>query len=635
MIGLQTSTRSTEDRPETDDSHSTKSVLSMVRALAEARRLPTYEPILPLILSLRGKPYTLNEHFQFSPLFRTRRPKNTIYVCGRQVGKSFGLASSNIAVSAATPHFTSLYIAPLFEQTRKFSSLVVQPFIHESPVRNLWMGTNTVDSVLQRTFRNGARMLYSFANVDAGRVRGTSGVNLCEFDEADDIEPTVVPIIQETMAADKFYEMSLFAGTPKATDGPLMRQYEKSSQAEWWIPCTHCTTNGKPTWNICCSEYHLEKMLGPLRYDISPTNPALICYKCRKPVHSDLGHWEHRYRDRRWNYAGYHIPQPIIPLHYGYVNKWAALLSKQQNRSASQFANEVLGEARDSGHKLLSATELKSACSLPWKNIPDEPDPRVFERLKEYKTRVLAVDWGGGGEDGISYTVFALIGFLPDGSIEIPWGKRFLGTDHIGEAHEAMRWFTKLRCDMFTHDYGGAGTLRETFLIQAGMPLARNMPIQYTGSSRQDLLVPIPASETNHRAHWRLDKTRALHYTIAAIRLGRIRFFQHDRVDNDNIGLVEDFLQLVEHRTKLEIAGGDMYRIQSNGRGPDDFAQAVNIGVMATWYHNDAWPNFAQEASMQLTLAQMQAIGSPEFGWEQLGPDERYDDVHSWRDQDY
>lgn len=611
------------DQPEADPIDPLR-IVSRLREIVDARLMPSVEPLLPLLLSLKGKPYSLEEHFPFSPLFRTRRPQDTVWVCGRQIGKSQQMAGDSIVTSAIVPHFTTLYVAPLFEQTRRFSTLVVRPLIHESPVKSLWLGTNVESSVLQRTFKNGSRMMFSFAMTDAGRIRGLSA-NRILFDESDDIDPSVVPVILDTMSADKEYEMATYSGTPKATDGPLSRKYETSSQAEWWIPCQHCTTGGVRTWNICSSDHHLGKMLGPLRHDISPTNPALICYKCRKPVYSWLGHWRHRFPDRRWRCAGYHIPQAIVPLHYGQINKWATLLGKRENRTPAQFANEVLGEPLDSGQKLLSGIDLRRACSLPWKNNPDNPDPQVLAKLASYRSRVLAIDWGGGGASGVSFTVFALLGFCADGTIEVAWAKRYLGTDHIDEAREAVRWYTKFQCDMLVHDYTGAGVLRDTMMVQAGLPLSRNMPIQYVASSQQDLLIAIQPTEFHRRLHWRLDKTRSLHYTIAAIRLGKIKFFQFDYTDVDNPGLIEDFTRLIEHRTALEVAGGNVYRIQSNGRGPDDFAQAINIGAACTWQHNDAWPNFAAAASLELNEKQRQEIGGYDYDWNNVDFDQRLD----------
>jgi len=596
-------------------------VFSAVREMVGRKQLPTIEPLLPILLNIRGKPFNLDGQFHFSPLFRTRRPQRVLLTVGRQIGKSTVNGADCVTLAGIIPHFSTLCITPLYEQIRRFSTLVVRPFVMESPLRDLWLGTNVESSVLQRTFKNGSKIMFSFASIDAGRVRGLS-VNRCSIDEVDDVEIGLIDIILETMSADRVYAMEFYAGTPKATDGTQAKLQSQTSQAEWWIPCMHCTTNGHRTWNIPSTEYHIYRMIGKLRNDISPERPGVVCYKCEQPLYPRMGHWEHRYPEKRWDFAGYHIPQPIVPLHYDNVKKWAELLRKQRTRSASVFANEVLAEPRDAGARLLTQRDLMNACQLPWANNPDNPPPELMAKLSKYRTRVLAIDWGGGGakmpgktEASVSYTVFALLGFCADGSIEVGWAKMLLGIDHIAEAHEAARWFRYFDCHVVTHDYTGAGTVRETLLKQAGLPQNRDMPIQYVASGHQNLLVQVPTTETHVRPHWRLDKTRSLHYTIAMIRLGMLKFFKYDNVDSDSPGLVDHFMRLVEHRSPLEI-GSSYYSIRSNTSGPDDFAQAVNIGCVCTWEINDAYPDFANASALVLPQDVLAQIGNIDYGWE-------------------
>ena len=589
-------------------------VLNGVRRIAENKQLPTIEPLLPCLLSMKGKPFTLADHFHVAPLFRTRRPKRLVLNFARQIGKSTSIGADTVTLCGLKPHFTTLCVTPLYEQIRRFSTLVVRPFILDSPLRDMWLGTNIESSVLQRTFRNGSKIMFSFASTDAGRIRGLS-VNRCCIDEADDVDKSLIDIILETMSADTMYGMELYGGTPKTTDGTQSWLWNRSSQAEWWIPCQHCTTGGHRTWNIPSIDYHLYQMIGPMRNDISRENPGVICYKCRKPLYPQMGHWVHRHPERRWDFSGYHVPQPIVPLHYAHPGKWSELLLKQRTRASAVFANEVLAEPQDAGQRLITKRELVNACSLPWENNPEQPPAELMARLSQYRTRVLAIDWGGGGEKQISMTVFALLGFTSDGKIEVGWAKMFNGVDHIAEAREAARWFKYFNCHVVTHDYTGAGTVRETLLKQAGLPVSKDMPIQYVTSGSQDLLVPVPASNTHRRAHWRVDKTRSLNYTITAIRLGVLKFFKYDNLSEEFPGLVDHFMRLVEHRSAIEM-GGSYYSIRSNTSGPDDFAQAVNLGCVCTWDINDAYPNFADASQLILPEEILAQVGNIEHGWE-------------------
>jgi hypothetical protein len=294
------------------------------------------------------------------------------------------------------------------------------------------------------------------------------------------------------------------------------------------------------------------------------------------------------------------VPQIILPLHFSDAEKWSTILLKREgfgNMTQAQFYNEVMGESIDTGQKLISETELRAACLLPWEN-KKEPVPECTENLKDYRHRILAVDWGGGGEEGISFTVIAVLGFRNDGSIDVLWAKRLLiGGDHLAEAVECMKWSNYFQCDFVAHDYTGAGTVRETVMVQAGFNLDRVMAMRLVRSATQDLLVYKAPTPINHRAHYSLDKTRSLLYTCQAIKLKQIRFFHYDWVSQDSPGIVSDFLALTENKTDSRL-GGDIYTITRNTLLTDDFAQAVNIGAAAAWHITQSWPNFAQLAGV-------------------------------------
>jgi len=588
--------------------------LFAMRRLSELGAIQTLEALLPLTLTIQGKPYSLHDHFPFSPIFRTRMPKHLLFKTGRQVSKSTSLASHGVLLSNCLPFFRTLYVTPLYEQIRRFSNNYVRPFIDRSPIKTLWSGTSTENSVLQRSFKNLSTMLFSFALLDADRVRGISADKIA-IDEVQDFDPDHIPIIKESLSHSDWSLMQ-FAGTPKSLDNPIEGLWRQSSQAEWVIPCYN---GGCRQWNIPSMEFHLDAMIGPLHDFISEKTPATVCWKCRKPIHPRHGHWLHRYQNRRWDFAGYHIPQIIMPLHFAKRNKWAELLAKQQgwgNTPINVFYNEVLGESVDAGQKLVSETELRAAAILPWKNRPNQPDVEMIKRLSHYKTRVLAVDWGGGGKEGVSFTALALLGFTNDGKIDVLWGKRLVASqEHLREAAECLHWLRAFRCHFLAHDYTGAGTVRETVLVQAGFDLDRVLPFQYCRSASRGLIKHVPATPVHNRDHFMLDKTRSLLYTFQAVKLGLLRFYQYDFVNDDDKGLISDFLALVEEKTESRLAG-DIYTITRNPMLTDDFAQAVNIGCSAIWYVNDAWPNFAAAANIaKISSAQIMAAGSRDYGW--------------------
>ena len=506
---------------------------------------------------------------------------------------STSLAAHGVVFSNAVPFFKTLYITPRFEQIRRFSNNYVRPFVDLSPIKSQWSGTSTENSVLQRSFKNNSMMLFSFALLDADRVRGVSADRVC-IDEVQDMDPDHIPIIQETMSYSR-WGTSYYTGTPKTLDNLIYGLYKRSSQAEWFIPCESCKH-----WNIPALEHDLDAMIGDYNIHISEKQPGTVCAKCRKPVNPRHGRWVHRFPDRRWQFAGYHVPQLILPLHFADPEKWSTLLLKREgygNMTQAQFYNEVMGESVDTGQKLVSETDLKAACILEWEN-KKEPAPVCFKNLSSYTHRILAIDWGGGGEAGISFTVLSVMGFRPDGTIDVIWAKRLLiGGDHLAEAVECMKWSNLFNCDFVAHDYTGAGTVRETVMVQAGFNLDRVMAMRLVRSAAQDLLVYKPPTEINHRAHYSLDKTRSLLYTCQAIKLKQVRFFQYDRISQEMPGLISDFLALVENKADSRTSS-DIYTITRNVLLTDDFAQAVNLGCAALWHINNAWPNFAAIAGV-------------------------------------
>jgi hypothetical protein len=581
-----------------------------INDLIHAGKVPTLEPLLPLMFTLNGQSYTLKEHFPMSPLFKTMMAKRTLFRTGRQVSKSTSISSHGILLSNVVPYFRTFFITPLYEQIRRFSNNYVRPFIATSPIRSLLVDTRCEQSVLQRSFRNGSVMLFSFALLDASRTRGVSS-DYNRYDEVQDMDPDHLPIIDAAMSHSK-YELRSYTGTPKTLDNPIEGLWHRSSRAEWVIPCFACGFD-----NIPSIEYHLDGMVGPLRDDICEERPGVVCHKCRRPINPRAGHWWHRHPERRHEFAGYHLPQIILPLHYARYDKWAEILRTQANEPPHIFYNEIMGEAVDSGQKLITETELRAAATLPWSNNPDDPSPDMLRRLAGYPLRVLAIDWGGGGADGVSFTALALLCITPSNKIEVVWGKRLVTSqDHMKEAKECLYWLKKFNCQLVAHDYTGAGVVRETVMVQAGFDISRIMAIEYVRAAASNLIKFVPATPLHNRDHYRLDKTRSLLYVMQAIKTGLLSFYKQDIDDRSHSGLMRDFLALIEEKTTSRVAG-DIYVITRNPMLTDDFAQAVNIGAAALWHARNAWPNFAAAANVaKISTALEQAAGSREYGWE-------------------
>ena len=89
--------------------------ISSFRKLVTTGFMPTFVPLLPLLLNLDGKPYSLDDHFPFESIFRTFLPQKTLLKTARQVSKSTSLASKNLIVANAIEYFKILFVTPLYE----------------------------------------------------------------------------------------------------------------------------------------------------------------------------------------------------------------------------------------------------------------------------------------------------------------------------------------------------------------------------------------------------------------------------------------------------------------------------------------------------------------------------------------
>ena len=423
-----------------------------------------------------------------------------------------------------------------------------------------------------------------------------------------DIDSSLLSVILETMSASK-HRYQMYTGTPRGLDNTIEGLWHKSSRAEWCIPCPRCKKLNVPRIG-----YDLEKMLGPSHPGVGPLtltadqkkrgirvgSPGIVCAKCDHWLDTRAGSWVHEHPDRRWTFAGYHIPQCVMPMHCEDRVKWAELISKRSgggNTTVAQFYNDVLGEGYDVGSRLVTKTDLQAAAVLPW---PNELAAAVAHRY-EYDVVVMGVDWGGGGEDEVSFTTAAVVGLRADGTADVLYGERLLTpNDHLAEAARILQLFRLFTCDLISHDYNGAGNTRETILCQAGVPEDKFVPFVYRPSARAGIVVYKPPTDIHPRAYWQLDKTRAITLVCQSIRLGMIRTYQYDYQDDDRAGLLHDFLALIEHKTTTS-RGPELYMIQRNPSMSDDFAHAVTFAVCCLWHREHKWPNLASVAHLRLT----------------------------------
>lgn len=562
------------------------SLVGALSTLYNAGKLESLVPALPLLLKLKGKPFSLKRHFAMEPLFSLKPPRSVVYKSARQISKSTSLAAQRAIYAALIPYFSSLYVAPRFEQSRRFSNNYVRPFLSESPLGQVMLNPAAEQSVLQRTFKNYSTLHFSFAFLDADRTRGISA-DSASFDEVQDIDADFIPIITETLSASD-YDLRQYAGTPKTMDNTLQLLWEESSQAEWITRCDGCNH-----WNIASVDYDLLAM-------IQKQGPS--CAKCGKLVHPETGHWEHRHPERMSSFEGRHVPQIIMPMHYevnpqtGTKDKWRQLFIAKETMDKTKLYNEKLGESCDSRVSTLTRTDLKNASSLPRSNNLKE----ALAVMDKYHERTIGIDWGGNGEKGVSYTALAVMGHRADGSSDLLYGERFTDLSDPGEeARRILKYFYAFRCSLLGHDFGGAGAIRETLLLQAGIPMAQIFPASYVRATSAAMVTFHPPTAFTARYYYTVDKARSIMLICQLIKHQAIRFPKFDTWEK----LGEDMLALVEDHYDLP-SGSSVYLITRKAGKPDDFVHAVNYAELCYWHSQGKFPQLAEKLGISLTPKQ-------------------------------
>ena len=579
--------------PQTGGPLLTTDVESVV-SLAQSGAIDNYSVLLPMLLQLRNRPFSLHKHIQFEPMFRiTDVPQRQIFVCGRQVGKSTCLAARQVLRLATNPYRSLLYVAPLFDQTRRFSNNYVRPFLEYGPLHDILLKKadgSAVDSnnVLQRTMGNESTLHLEYCgDPGADRVRGIP-TDYLDLDELQDLAWEALPVLGETLSASDL-ALQTFTGTAKGTSSAIYTLQTQSSMAEWAIRCD-CGE-----WNIACLECGLDDMV---------QKHGLACRKCMRLLNTRMGVWVHRYPDRRSTFDGRHIPQPILPLHCENPRKWYMLYhDKKMKYPRPKYLNEVLGETCDVGTSLITRTQIRAVCTLPW----GHEDRGSLAHLGNYPVVTMGIDWGLGAggqvkrrrgvlvveEGSPSFTVPVICGFrYGQLDADLLYARRMpVGIEPHEEVKQLLDLARQYQVKIIAHDFGGAGALRESMLLQAGFPADALMPMSYTGNTAQAIVRYMEPTDISVRRYWGVDKSRSLSLLILAIKAGMIRFSQWSESD-DNI--VEDLLALYEDWQERD-SGSAILRIRRDPRRTDDFCHGLNMACVAHWHSIQAYPDLADK----------------------------------------
>lgn len=545
-------------------------IFKELKELYRTRQAQSLIPFLPLF-SIHGKPMTLNKHYVMEPLFKLDQPKRLVLLCGRQEGKSMSLATQSILQTASMPHFHTLFIQPRCDQIEYFADTYITPMINN--FSGGLLDQSRKNNMLQKSFYNGSDMYFSYAFLDAERIRGKSYIAKVVLDEYADIFPDTPEIAGECMSAHEEFGFFIFSGTPKTADNPLSLRWEESSQAEWLVKCPKCNYD-----NIPNLKNDALKMIGK-------TGP--ICAKCGKPLDVSTGFYYHNVPAKKNSYAGYHIPQIIHPIHATNPNKWKDLLEKQNNWKPAKFMNEVLGEPCDEAVSPLTEADIRAA-SNKYSNVLAE----AAELRRQYDAVVMGVDWSGFGAENVSTTALAIVGVRPGTDVvDTLYIERLKSnTNPEEEARILMDYSHIFNITYLAHDFTGAGMIREATMVQKGFTNAQIIPFQLVFAPANKNVISYYHPATGGRECWNIDKTRSLMLLFELIKRRKVTLPDWSKCKD----ILSDLLAIIQE-TRETPRGSEFTIMLKKPKLTDDFAHALNFACSAIWHIKGVYPSLAED----------------------------------------
>lgn len=505
---------------------------------------------LPSLFKLRGKPFSLENHPQFKPMYDNEYVHDTLFICGRQLGKSLNLSRSSVLDMLSIPNLQMLYVAPLQQQTQRYSILYLNEAIQScelarqlqvNELEGVLSESRIVQSVSHQSFANGSGIQLTYAKTSSDRARGIYADEI-QFDEIQDQLVDNIPIISESLTASK-WGVRRFTGTAKTADNTIESLWQQSAQCEWAMRCNSCTT-----WNFPNED---GKVLDMIQAD------GVHCVHCGARLNVREGEWVPAYADRMQDFRGYHIPQIVIPAIVDDPNNWDKIVRKVLRLPLSLVMTEVLGISYSIGARVITQADIDRQSTLPSVEA-------LQQRLKQYVLTVSGVDWGGAEQ--ASFTVHTIIGIRSDGKIDVLWARRYVGFNPDEMLTEIAKAHKFYKCAMMAADYG-MGFDKNVMLQQRF-----NIPIIQIMLVRQNRLLSYSPTLGQHR--WTVDKTTALEILFLAIKYGRIHFPPQSEFKIYTDDLLSPYEEVTE-------SGGLAYRhFLRNPNRPDDFCMALDFACM-------------------------------------------------------
>ena len=499
------------------------------------------------LLTLRGKQFSFEGYEPFELIYDVDAPTLTLKA-GRQVGKSVSVASKITVESVARPFFISLYLAPLSQQTSRFSTFYLDAYLNAGLIKKYFRGSDTVKNVFEKSLTTGSRIYlgYGSTTADLDRIRGISADSVY-LDEAQDLEYDAIPVIYETMSASPF-KWKRISGTSKTLNNTLEHYWNRSSQCEWGVKCTHC---GK--WNIPDT---VESCMA-----MSENRAGIQCRFCTKLLDVSKGQWIVGRPDIK-DHPGFHLPQIAFSSRTT-PKEWPVLYAKIHNTdgqySLTTIYNEVFGIATDTSVRPISRSDILKCCN-PSKTSWDPSWPADTRSINRV---IIGVDWSTTA--GVkSFTVITVVGFDYRGKAHILFAERLQGTDILAQVERVRVLFHQYSASLIASDRG-VGVLQAQ-LLQRDFGAEKCAMIAYTSAKIRIRWDPIGL-------FWSINRTQAVDKTVYTIKQGKAGL--ESPCWELTAHLWDDALNIFDHETA---SGTRVYR--KDPEKTDDFLHSLTFALI-------------------------------------------------------
>lgn len=186
-----------------------------------------------------------------------------------------------------------------------------------------------------------------------------------------------------------------------------------------------------------------------------------------------------------------------------------------------------------------------------------------------------------------------------------------MGMSYDDEIRAILTYFRGAGCHYLAHDYGGSGALRETMLIQAGLPMDRVIGFSYVYSPSRHIVHYNPPVQSELRGYYALDKPRSLVMQALCIKSGVLMLPDYE----SSKSATHDLLALMEDKHEAP-RGPDVYLIRRQPKMPDDFAHALNFACMGIWHTERCYPDLSLVQNVKMSQTQMNFAKPPEPSWD-------------------